>query len=64
MSVEALCGTDESFNPYFAEVRPHEGQRECARNILFPLSQSKLVASNEGVGDSLQQDRYAIRTAP
>lgn len=26
MSVEALNGTDESFQPYIAEVRPHRGQ--------------------------------------
>ena len=26
MSVEALCGTSESFDPFFAEVRPHPGQ--------------------------------------
>ena len=26
MSVEALCGTSESFDPFFAAVRPHPGQ--------------------------------------
>lgn len=26
MSVEALCGTSESFDPFFGQVRPHPGQ--------------------------------------
>ena len=26
MGVEALCGTTESFDPFFAKVRPHPGQ--------------------------------------
>ena len=29
MSVEALCGTSESFDPFFATVRPHPGQVSC-----------------------------------
>ena len=65
MSVEALLGTDESFHPFFSEVRPHPGQEECARNIKRMLEGSKLVASNDGSREfSLRQDRYAIRTAP
>jgi phenylalanine ammonia-lyase len=64
MSVEALCGTDESFDPFFAKVRPHPGQEESARNIYAFLAESKLVHRSDGSEQaSLRQDRYSIRTA-
>ncbi|KAH6675786.1 phenylalanine ammonia-lyase-like protein [Halenospora varia] len=64
MSVEALLGTDESFNPFFAKVRPHIGQIESAENILAFLTSSKLVQQNDGSKEfSQRQDRYSIRTA-
>ncbi|KAH7385375.1 phenylalanine ammonia-lyase-like protein [Phaeosphaeria sp. MPI-PUGE-AT-0046c] len=65
MSVEALCGTDESFDSFFSEVRPHPGQIECSDSIRAFLSGSQLVLDNTGSQEfSLRQDRYAIRTAP
>lgn len=65
MSVEALRGTDESFDPFFAAVRPHPGQIEAARNIRSFLTESKLVQHNDGSeAGTLRQDRYSIRTAP
>jgi phenylalanine ammonia-lyase len=64
MSVEALCGTDESFDPFFGQVRPHPGQIEVAKNIHAFLQNSKLVRhGNEAVEGTLRQDRYSIRTA-
>lgn len=64
MSVEALRGTDESFDPFLSAVRPHWGQAESSRNIRTMLYGSRLVnryrASDEA---SLFQDRYSIRTA-
>jgi phenylalanine ammonia-lyase len=64
MSVEALGGTDESFDPFFAQVRPHPGQQEAAQNILAFLAQSALVRRSDGTEESsLRQDRYSIRTA-
>ena len=64
MSVEALGGTDESFDPFFAKVRPHPGQEESARNIYAFLAGSKLVHRSDGSEEaSLRQDRYSIRTA-
>ena len=64
MSVEALSGTDESFDPFFAQVRPHPGQKEVAANIFAFLSQSVLVHRSDGTAEaSLRQDRYSIRTA-
>ena len=64
MSVEALRGTDESFDPFFAAIRPHWGQRESSRNIYTMLRGSKLVNRDQGLSESaLRQDRYSIRTA-
>ncbi|MCJ1249796.1 hypothetical protein MMC30_007022 [Trapelia coarctata] len=64
ISVEALCGTDESFDPFFARVRPHPGQIEAAKNIRSFLTGSKLVHKDQGSEEgSLRQDRYSIRTA-
>ena len=64
MSVEALCGNRESFDPFFAEVRPHPGQIEAAQNTYFFLKDSRLVEYNQGLREgSLRQDRYSIRTA-
>lgn len=65
MSVEALLGTDESFDPFFSEVRPHPGQRDCAAAISSFLRGSSLMHRGDGSGaSSLRQDRYSIRTAP
>lgn len=64
MSVEALRGTDESFDSFFAAVRPHWGQAESSQNIYAFLTGSKLVHRDQGSSDSsLRQDRYSIRTA-
>ncbi len=66
MGVEALCGSVESFDPFFAQSRPHLGQAEAARNIRSFLSGSQLVSKDEPDcmhGDCLAQDRYSFRTA-
>ena len=64
MSVEALNGTDESFDPFLADVRPHWGQKESAQNIYSFLKDSSHVFRGHGsVESSLRQDRYSIRTA-
>ena len=63
MAVEALSGTDESFDPAFGRVRPHPGQIDCSNNIYRFLEGSKLVHHNDGDNDALRQDRYSIRTA-
>jgi phenylalanine ammonia-lyase len=64
MSVEALIDTNESFDPFIAQVRPHPGKREAAEYIFAFLSQSALVHRSDGTEESsLRQDRYSIRTA-
>ena len=63
MSVEALLGTDESFDSFFGEVRPHPGQVETAKNIHAFLSKSSLVQHSDTEEGELRQDRYSVRTA-
>ncbi|KAI0102539.1 phenylalanine ammonia-lyase [Nemania sp. FL0031] len=67
MSVEALLGTDESFDPFIAETRPHPGQIDSTKNIFAFLrdSQLKMDANNplKSAAGELYQDRYSIRTA-
>lgn len=64
MTVEALCGTDESFDPFIAEVRPHPGQIDSARNMFRFLQGSRIVNSDEYLASgTLRQDRYSVRTA-
>ena len=64
MSVEALRGTDEPFDSFFTQVRPHRGQSESASTVLSLLSGSSLVWRNHSSAEaSLRQDRYSIRTA-
>lgn len=64
MNVEALCGTDESFDPFIAELRPHPGQSDSARSIFAFLAGSQLVDSDEYLAaGTLRQDRYSVRTA-
>ncbi|OJJ46021.1 hypothetical protein ASPZODRAFT_67410 [Penicilliopsis zonata CBS 506.65] len=63
MGVEALGGTTESFHPFIAAVRPHDGQLECAQNMRSLLQGSRLALDgNQRAG--LIQDRYAWRTVP
>ena len=64
LSVEALCGTDESFDPFFGEVRAHPGQIETAHNIHAFLSKSSFVQHSDNAEEGeLRQDRYSVRTA-
>lgn len=67
MSVEALRGTDESFEPFIARVRPHAGQVDSARNIKAFLAGSRLLHRHDDdhghVDVELRQDRYSLRTA-
>ncbi|MGX1162625.1 histidine ammonia-lyase [Arthrobacter sp. SLBN-100] len=64
LSVEALLGTDQVFQPELhAALRPHPGQAASADNMLRMLSDSPIVASHK-VGDSRVQDAYSLRCAP
>ena len=64
MSVEALRGSDESFEPFIARVRPHPGQVDSARNIKAFLIGSQLLNRHDSQNvATLRQDRYSLRTA-
>ena len=64
MSVEALRGSDESFEPFIAQVRPHAGQVDSARNIKAFLTGSQLLNRHDSRNvATLRQDRYSLRTA-
>ncbi|KAF7175188.1 hypothetical protein CNMCM7691_006592 [Aspergillus felis] len=64
MSVEALRGSDESFEPFIARVRPHPGQVDSARNIKAFLTGSRLLNRHDSRNvATLRQDRYSLRTA-
>ncbi|KAK1992156.1 phenylalanine ammonia-lyase [Colletotrichum falcatum] len=64
MSVEALRGSDESFEPFIARVRPHPGQADSARNIKAFLAGSRLLNRHDSRdAATLRQDRYSLRTA-
>ncbi|GIK00986.1 hypothetical protein Aspvir_005016 [Aspergillus viridinutans] len=64
MSVEALRGSDESFEPFIARVRPHPGQVDSARNIKAFLTGSQLLNRHDSRKvATLRQDCYLLRTA-
>jgi phenylalanine ammonia-lyase len=64
MSVEALRGSDESFEPFIARLRPHAGQIDSARNIKTFLAGSRLLNHHDNTKvATLRQDRYSLRTA-
>lgn len=66
VAVEALQGNAESFHPFIARVRPHEGQIEAARNISLFLQGSRLaqgMTEKDRNKAGLIQDRYALRSA-
>lgn len=70
MTVEAMIGMKGSFHPFIAEIRPHPGQLEVARNISAALDGSQLAVDHEDDVDLtkdtgvLRQDRYPLRTSP
>jgi phenylalanine ammonia-lyase len=68
LHAQALNGSSESFHRFIAEVRPHPGQIECARNIFAFVRDSKLARHVRAPKDrrhgDLIQDRYSLRSAP
>jgi phenylalanine ammonia-lyase len=64
MSVEALRGSDESFEPFIAMARPHPGQADSAQNMKAFLTGSQLLNRHDSQNvATLRQDRYSLRTA-
>ncbi|HEC81419.1 MAG TPA: histidine ammonia-lyase, partial [Thermoplasmatales archaeon] len=47
MSLEALKGTDQAFREEIHDLRPHNGQRVCARNLWRLTRKSEIIASHK-----------------
>ena len=62
MTLEGLLGSHKPFIPEIQEVRPHEGQKECAAHLLKLLAGSDLVETH--VNCSKVQDPYSLRCMP
>ncbi len=63
MSVEALKGTDTSFDDRIHALRPHRGQRECAANLRKLMQKSEIRESHR-YDDPRVQDAYSLRCIP
>ncbi|MBA2769382.1 MAG: histidine ammonia-lyase [Sporichthyaceae bacterium] len=63
MSVEALLGTDRTYDERVQVIRPHPGQLASAGNLRRLLADSALVASHRS-SDHAVQDSYCLRCAP
>ena len=62
MSLEALRGSSEAFDPAFARMRPHPGQRAVADRVRRLVEGSALMRSDASTASS--QDAYTLRCIP
>ncbi|MFA5870970.1 MAG: histidine ammonia-lyase [Candidatus Paceibacterota bacterium] len=60
LTLEAVCGVTNAFDPHVHMVRPHPGQAIVAKNIRKYILGSKLVNSMKG----RVQDSYSLRCSP
>ena len=61
MTVEALNGITDAFDPRLHAVRPHQGQIDTADNMLRILADSGLTTRQ---GEIRVQDAYSLRCIP
>lgn len=61
LSMEALNGIVDAFDPRVHKIRPHLGQISTAENILNLLEESKMTTRQ---GEIRVQDAYSIRCIP
>lgn len=61
LTVEALRGIVDAFDPRLHQARPHPGQIASARNLLTLLQGSRLTTRQ---GDLRVQDGYSLRCIP
>lgn len=66
LSLEALEGISDAFDPRIHDARPHEGQIAAAKNIRQLKEGSRLIlSSGEAVKKGLHpQDPYSLRCTP
>ncbi|MGD2114208.1 MAG: histidine ammonia-lyase [Acidobacteriota bacterium] len=62
-STDALRGTDTAFDPRLQALRPHEGQRRSAANLVRLMAGSPIRESHR-YGDVRVQDPYCVRCMP
>ena len=62
MSLEALKGTDAVFDCRIHQIRPHQGQIECAKNLRKLTSDSEIIESHRDC--EKVQDPYTLRCMP
>lgn len=62
MSLEALKGTDQAFRKEIHDVRPHMGQKICARNLWKITRHSEIIDSHKNC--TKVQDAYTLRCMP
>lgn len=60
LTLEAICGVTDAFDPNVHRIRPHTGQSQSAKNIISFIQGSKLVNSEK----DRVQDSYTLRCAP
>ena len=63
MTIEVLLGTDRAFAEELQNVRPHQGQKTSAKNLMLLLEGSPIVASHR-YDDPRVQDAYSLRCTP
>ncbi len=63
LTIEAILGTDQAFDPRVVGLRPHPGQQAAARNLVRLVAGSEILASHRD-GHHIVQDAYSIRCAP
>lgn len=61
LTVEALNGITDAFDPRIHAVRPHQGQMDAAANLLTLLAESGLTTKQ---GEIRVQDAYTLRCTP
>lgn len=61
MTVEALNGIIDAYDPRLHQVRPHQGQIDTAANMLRILANSQLTTRQ---GELRVQDAYSLRCIP
>ncbi|KAL5403215.1 hypothetical protein PMIN03_010042 [Paraphaeosphaeria minitans] len=65
MAAEALCAADMCFHPLLSELRPHQGQSECAINLRSFLEGSKLIIWDSAKEEFMaRSDKYPVRASP
>lgn len=63
MSLEAMRGTPDAFDPLIQSVRPHSGQAESAARLRALLRDSEIRESHR-YADPRVQDAYSLRCMP